>query len=541
MRWSRCHCTARESTIRSRSRPFWMRLGSWSFCEMRATSWCWPAFRMLASYRCTRKLTMVTTMPLRSGQSMRRMAVLLIGVRWAVFLPDMNAVGGREVELVARFDVEGGIPRVQIADGAGAEQAGGVGIGEHPGAQSGFAVHAGVVLGEGDEELLVACAASDDGRRLAVERGVVTVQRGGDARNVCDVLSERLAAVDREVGERLVGVVLGGQRGGGCVEVGEVRWRPPIADAAPGVEGSALGVEGGGDLVPNDGSDRPIVRGGGRLGIEERRLQNRGRKVEAVVQREVDGVDGLGLHAPLFAVHGNADAAELVVILEEATAPDIAEEISGLDLEAGVAAPVVGVADTDVECAEFGERLGFGGRGHPRQGRETDAEGSHDVVYHRLGLGFGFGREVALHVQLADCVAEQTVYQGDAALIAGTHLESTGEGLAEHCEALVGERLRQIVGVGHDEVVREIVLPDVAGDGCYEGGFGGEGGELPGVVRLLDVLAVSEREMTIGDGALELEDGGGAGISVVEAGEFEHGRDMGLVSRPDGLHAVAGL
>src|SRR5665213_2594555 len=45
---------------------------------------------MLTSYFCTRKLTMATTMPLRSGQSMSRMAVLGVGIEVATRLPESN-------------------------------------------------------------------------------------------------------------------------------------------------------------------------------------------------------------------------------------------------------------------------------------------------------------------------------------------------------------------------------------------------------------------------------------------------------------------
>ena len=57
---------------------------------------------------------------------------------------------------------------------------------------------------------------------------------------------------------------------------------------------------------------------------------------------------------------------EVVVVVEEAGAPEVAEEVVGLDLEAGVAAPVVGVADADLEGAELGEGFGSWWRGPSR-------------------------------------------------------------------------------------------------------------------------------------------------------------------------------
>ena len=165
------------------------------------------------------------------------------------------------------------------------------------------------VLGEGEEELLVAGEAVDDGGGLAVERGVPGVVGGGEAGEVGDVFAEGLVAVEVEVGEGGVGVVLLGEGFDGGVEVGEVGGGPPVADVALGVEGGAFGVEGVGDFVADDGADGAVVGGVGGLGIEERAAEDGGGEVEAVVEREVDGVDGLRRHGPLLAVGGLADAA----------------------------------------------------------------------------------------------------------------------------------------------------------------------------------------------------------------------------------------
>ena len=281
------------------------------------------------------------------------------------WLPELDAVFGGEVELVGGFDVEGCVPAVVVADGAARISAWSVRIGEDLLAEGGVAGDGAPVLGEGDEELLVAGEVADFGGVAAVEGGVVAVEGGGEASDVGDVFAQGLAAVDGEVGEGFVGVVLGGERGGDGVEVGEVFGRPPVADAALGVEGGALGVEGVADLVADDGADGSVVGGGGGLGIEEGRLQDGGGEVEAVVEREVDGVDGLRGHGPLLAVDGGADAAEVVVVFEEAGAPEVGEEVVGRDLVGGVAAPVVGIADADLQGAEFGEGFGFGGGGHP--------------------------------------------------------------------------------------------------------------------------------------------------------------------------------
>ena len=58
---------------------------------------------------------------------------------------------------------------------------------------------------------------------------------------------------------------------------------------------------------------------------------------------------------------------------------------------------------------------------------------------HRLRLRLGLRREIALRVNLADGVAEQSDYHDHAALPARTLLRSAGKRLAEKGETLVGE------------------------------------------------------------------------------------------------------
>ena len=70
--------------------------------------------------------------------------------------PYLYAVWGSEVERLTRLHVEGGVPGVKVADGIGAELPGRVRVGKNLLAEGALALLAGVVLGEGEEELLVA-------------------------------------------------------------------------------------------------------------------------------------------------------------------------------------------------------------------------------------------------------------------------------------------------------------------------------------------------------------------------------------------------
>ena len=72
------------------------------------------------------------------------------------------------------------------------------------------------------------------------------------------------------------------------------------------------------------------------------------------------------------------------------------------------------------------------------------------------------------------------------------------------------------------------------------GSFGVEVGGVPGVVGFVDVFAVGERDLLLGDCGFERDDAGGAGFGVGEAGETEHGGDVKEIFGADFLHAVAG-
>ena len=128
-----------------------------------------------------------------------------------------TAVFGDQVELVCGLDVECGVPAVVVADGGGAEFAGGVGIDEDLLAEGGVAGDGAPVLAEGDEELLVAGEVVDLGGFGAFEGGVEAVVGCGETGYVGDVFAEGLLAVDGDVGEGFVGVVLGGEGGCDCL------------------------------------------------------------------------------------------------------------------------------------------------------------------------------------------------------------------------------------------------------------------------------------------------------------------------------------
>jgi hypothetical protein len=179
------------------------------------------------------------------------------------------------------------------------------------------------VLGVGEEELLLAAESADLRWLGASERGAPRVVGGGDARDVSDVLAEGELPVDVHLGEGPVGVELGGEPRSRLLELREVRRGPPVPQSPLGIEHRSLVVEAVAHLVADDGADRPVVDRRGRERVEEGRLEDGRRKVQAVVERKVHRVDGLRLHAPLAPVHRLSQEGDPPPVVEEAGALDV--------------------------------------------------------------------------------------------------------------------------------------------------------------------------------------------------------------------------
>ncbi len=112
--------------------------------------------------------------------------------------------------------------------------------------------------------------------------------------------------------------------------------------------------------------------------------------------------------------------------------------------------PGLRIADSDIERGELGLGLRLGRRIHPGERFDALAESSNDIGHHRLRLRLGFGREIALRVDLADRVAQKSVHHAHAALPARTLLRRAGKHLAEKSKALISERFWQHSRIGFD-------------------------------------------------------------------------------------------
>ena len=188
----------------------------------------------------------------------------------------------RQIQLLSRLHVEGGIPRVEIPHGHRAERVGRMTVDRDSLAQRGVA-HLGCPrLRVGEEEALVPGEALDHGRLFFAQRSSVGIVGRGKAGDVGDVLAKRQLAVDVETRKGLVRVELCGQRLSGLLESFEILRRPPVAQAAGRIEQRAVVVEAVADLVADRGADRAVIERRISLRVEERPLQNGGREIERV-------------------------------------------------------------------------------------------------------------------------------------------------------------------------------------------------------------------------------------------------------------------
>jgi hypothetical protein len=113
----------------------------------------------------------------------------------------MYAVLWRDVKLIARFYIEGRIPRVDVAnDAVDAELARRMGVAHHLLADRIVAQLAAPGLCPAKEDALVAGQSINERRRLAVQRRVIGIERQREPAQIGDVFAHRQCAVHMHIG-----------------------------------------------------------------------------------------------------------------------------------------------------------------------------------------------------------------------------------------------------------------------------------------------------------------------------------------------------
>ena len=131
---------------------------------------------------------------------------------------------------------------------------------------------------------------------------------------------------------------------------------PPVAQRAVGVDLAALVVEAVRQFVADHAADRAVVDRRIGIRIEDRRLQDSGRKHD-VAQRAVVGIVGLRRHAPVEAIDRPVQAADEERPVGRRGARDVADQIVVAHDDVRVVARMIRIADLDRVGFEFLQRF----------------------------------------------------------------------------------------------------------------------------------------------------------------------------------------
>ena len=248
------------------------------------------------------------------------------------------------------------------------------------------------------------------------KRSPICAQGDREARNVGDVLAKSQFPIDVVPGDRLKLRVLISQSLGPFGKGLLIGIRPPIAQVSFTVVLRTLVIEPMADLMTDDGSDGAVVDGIVGAHREERRLQDRSREHDLVHLGVVVGIDHLRRHEPLVAIHRVAKLGDVAIVLESTGSHHVGDQVARAQLECGIVAPRIGVADLGSEGGELlvGRLLGFGS--HPFEFFNRIAIGGDEVVNQGDHARFVLRREVPINVDLTQGLTHGRFDEGDSAL-----------------------------------------------------------------------------------------------------------------------------
>ena len=116
---------------------------------------------------------------------------------------------------------------------------------------------------------------------------------------------------------------------------------------------------------------------------------------------------------PLVAIHRLAELADHAVPLEGRRSLHVAHQVVAADFQRRIIAPLLRIADFRAESRQLGQGLLLGLGAHPIVVLEGLAVGLDDVLHHAIHARLGVGREVLLHVQLSNRLAQRALDGGD--------------------------------------------------------------------------------------------------------------------------------
>jgi hypothetical protein len=234
---------------------------------------------------------------------------------------------------------------------------------------------------------------------------MVAVVRRRKSCHIRNVFRQRLLAIDGKIREGFVCVILRGQPCGRFFEMLQIRVGPPIAHTSLCIKRAAFRIKRVADFVSDHRSDRPVIHRVGRLGIKKRWLQDRCRKIQRILQRQIHRIHRLRRHRPFFPVHRLAQSRQIALISEHSSAPHIPVNIVGLHFVPGIVLPTFRIAHAHIQRRQLGLRLRLCFGIHPRQCIDAFAERRDQLCHHRLRPRFRFRREIALRIDFPHVVA----------------------------------------------------------------------------------------------------------------------------------------
>ena len=215
-----------------------------------------------------------------------------------------------------------------------------------------------------------------------------------------------------------------------------------------------------GHLVANHHTDGTVVAGVVGLGIEEGRLEDTRGEADFVGCGVIIGVDGLRGHEPFVAIDGFVDARfDVVAVAEAAGAHHVLVVRQALvNVEGGIVHPLVGIANLDVEGAEFIVGQAFRFVAHPFLCIDALAEGSLQVSDELLHALLGRFGEVFLHVHLAHGHTQRAFNSRQGTLPARTVLFGTAHRVVVELKGEGAEIIAEIVGRVVHHLERQVGL-----------------------------------------------------------------------------------
>ncbi len=307
-------------------------------------------------------------------------------------------------------------------------------------------------------------------------------------------------------------------------------------------------------------------------GVEDRRLQDAGREHDVLQVAAVRVVD-LRRHAPVAPVDRPLAAPDHEGPVVGGGRAHVGHQIVAADDDAGVVAPLVGVAHLDGDRVELAQRLGLGAGAHPGQRLHVRAERLLEVDGQRRHAGLGGRREPAFGVGLADGPLQRAEagVRVDVAVLARDHVQAAlparrllglaAERPAVQLERGVREGARQVTGGVVEAAERHPRLEHRQGRGGHRGGDLRERGVLhrdqrAAVAHLRGLQELVPRERGrerlqfrardrvvlgdsvallhlgpahLGDVGLECQHLGRDRVGVGPAGQRQHLRDVGPI------------